>query len=125
MHTLHYVFHILLTGNNITIQLNLKKKKLITERQPTLSLTEFKRLGVLLGVSRIDMMRRGTGRLLWEKNKVRVVSWRCFGYVPRRDREYRGQRMLNMKRWRPQRRFMDAVREVMQQVNILGSDNML
>lgn len=105
-------FHILLTGNNITIQLNLKKEKLITERQPTLSLTEFKRLGVLLGVSRIDMMRRGTG-------------WRCFGYVPRRDRGYRGQRMLNMKRGRPQRRFMDAVREVMQQVNILGSDNML
>lgn len=70
MHTLHYVFHILLTGNNITIQLNLKKKKLITECQPTLSLTEFKRLGVLLGVSRIDMMRRGTGRLLWKKIKL-------------------------------------------------------
>lgn len=82
-------------------------------------------LGVLLGGNRIDMMRRGTGRLLWKKKKVRMVSWRCFGYVPRRDSGYRGQRMLNMERGRPQRRFMDAVREVMQQVNIRGSDNML
>lgn len=51
-----------------------------------------------------------------------------FGRVQRRESEYSGQRMMRMefsdrrKRERPQRRFMDVVKEDMQRVGVTEED---
>ncbi|PME06485.1 hypothetical protein A8A06_13560 [Escherichia coli] len=85
-----------------------------------------------LGVTRMDRIRneyiRGTAHVEKFGDKVREARLRWFGHVQRRDSGYIGQRMLKMelpgrrRRGRPQRRFMDVVKEDMQRVGVREED---
>ncbi|KAK3530942.1 hypothetical protein QTP70_006501 [Hemibagrus guttatus] len=90
-------------------------------QESELEVAELKMLRFSLGVTRLDRIRneyiRGTahdGRL---GDKVREARLRWFGHVQRRDSEYIGRRMLDMKlpgrrqRGRPKRRYMNGINE--------------
>ena len=60
--------------------------------------------------------------------KIREGRLRWYGHVMRRDQEYVGRKMMEMespgkrRRGRPKRRFLDAVKEDMQEVGVKETD---
>lgn len=82
-----------------------------------------------LGVSSKDRIRnnyiRGTGKVGLLGGKVREVRLGWFDHVLRSDVQYIGRRLLRTelpgkrKRGRIKRRFMDEVREGMQEVGVI------
>ncbi|KAK3521497.1 hypothetical protein QTP70_013319 [Hemibagrus guttatus] len=85
-----------------------------------------------LGVTRLDRIRneyiRGTAHVGRLGDKVREARLRWFGHVQRRESEYIGRRMLDMKlpgrrqRGRPKRRYMDVINEDMKLVGARVED---
>ncbi|KAI5107698.1 U6 snRNA-associated Sm-like protein LSm6 isoform X1 [Silurus meridionalis] len=97
----------------------------LSKRQEAeLEVAELKMLRFSLGVTTMYRIRnefiRGTAPVGRFGDKVREVRLRWFGHVQRRDMGYISRRMLRMeppgrrKRGRPKRRFMDVVKEDMQ-----------
>ncbi|KAI5627956.1 hypothetical protein C0J50_3222 [Silurus asotus] len=97
----------------------------LSKRQEVeLEVAELKMMRFSMGVTTMDKIRnefiRGTAHVGRFGDKVREVRLGWFGHVQRRDMNYIGRRMLRMeppgrrKRGRPRRRFMDVVREDMQ-----------
>ena len=87
---------------------------------------------VFYGVTRIDKIRneyiRSTIKVEWLGMKMREGRLRWYGHVMRRDKEYVGRRMMEMelpqkrKRGRPKRRFLNLVKENMQEVGVKETD---
>ena len=79
-----------------------------------------------MGVMRKDKIKndyiRGTVKVERLGIKMREGRLRWYGHVMRRDQEYVGRKMMEMelpgkrKRGRPQRRFLDVVKEDMGEV---------
>ena len=71
---------------------------------------------------------RGAAQVGRFEEKTREARLRWFGHVRRKDDGYIGRRMLRMelpgkrKRGRPKRRFMDAVREDMAEIEVTEED---
>ena len=71
---------------------------------------------------------RGAAQVGRFEEKTREARLRWFGHVRRKDDGYIGRRMLRMelpgkrKRGRPKRRFMDAVREDMAEIEVMEED---
>ncbi|KAK3523476.1 hypothetical protein QTP86_033588 [Hemibagrus guttatus] len=88
-------------------------------QESELEVAELKMLRFSLGVTRLDRIRneyiRGTAHVGRLGDKVREARLRWFGHVQRRESEYIGRRMLDMKlpgrrqRGRPKRRYMDVI----------------
>ncbi|KAK3547417.1 hypothetical protein QTP86_018916, partial [Hemibagrus guttatus] len=97
-----------------------------------LEVAELKMLRFSLGVIRLDRIRneyiRGTAPVGRLGDKVREARLRWFGHVQRRESEYIGRRMLDMKlpgrrqRGRPKRRYMDGINEDMKLVGASVED---
>ncbi|KAK3557122.1 hypothetical protein QTP70_024640, partial [Hemibagrus guttatus] len=106
---------------------SLKKRQ-----ESELEVAELKMLRFSLGVTRLDRIRneyiRGTAHVGHLGNKVREARLRWFGHVQRRESEYIGRRMLDMKlpgrrqRGRPKRRYMDGINEDMKLVGARVED---
>ena len=105
----------------------------LTKRQEAeLEVAELKMLRCSLGVTRMDKIRneyiRGTAQVGKFGEKTREARLRWYGHVRRKDDGYIGRRMLRMelpgkrKRGRPKRRFMDAVKEDMAEVEVTEED---
>ncbi|KAK3542112.1 hypothetical protein QTP86_015540, partial [Hemibagrus guttatus] len=87
-------------------------------QESELEVAELKMLRFSLGVTRLDRIRneyiRGTAHVGRLGDKVREARLRWFGHVQRREREYIGRRMLDMKlpgrrqRGRPKRRALPS-----------------
>ena len=87
---------------------------------------------VLIRIDNIGKIRnayiRGTAQVGRFGEKTREARLRWCGHVLRKDYEYIGRRLLLMelsgqrKRGRPKRRFMDAVREDMAEVEVTEED---
>ena len=102
----------------------------LTKRQEAeMEVAELKMLRFSLGVTRMDKIRNeyigGTAQVgrFGEKTREARLTW--YGHVLRKDD---GKRMLRMelpgkrKRERPKRRFMDVVKEVMAEVEVMEED---
>jgi len=97
-----------------------------------LEVAELKMLRYSLGVTRMDKIRnqyiRGTAHVGSLGAKIREARLRWFGHVLRRETEYIGRRMLEMdlpgrrRRGRPKRRYMDAVKEDLNEVGASVED---
>ena len=104
-----------------------------TKRQEAeMEVAELKMLRFSLGVTRMDKIRneyiRGTAQVGRFGEKTREGRLRLYGHVMRKDDGYIGRRMLRMelpgkrKRGRPKRRFMDVVKEDMDEVEVKEED---
>ncbi|KAK3508146.1 hypothetical protein QTP70_015345 [Hemibagrus guttatus] len=101
-------------------------------QESELEVAELKMLRFSLGVTRLDRIRneyiRGTAHVGRLGDKVREARLRWFGHVQRRESEYIGRRMLDMKlpgrrqRGRPKRRYMDGINEDMKIVGARVED---
>ncbi|KAK3548966.1 hypothetical protein QTP70_022654, partial [Hemibagrus guttatus] len=101
-------------------------------QESELEVAELKMLRFALGVTRLDRIRneyiRGTAHVGRLGDKVREARLRWFGHVQRRESEYIGRRMLDMKlpgrrqRERPKRRYMDGINEDMKLVGARVED---
>ncbi|KAK3512226.1 hypothetical protein QTP70_001101 [Hemibagrus guttatus] len=101
-------------------------------QEAELEVAELKMLRFSLGVTRLDRIRneyiRGTAHVGRLGDKVREARLRWFGHVQRRESEYIGRRMLDMKlpgrrqRGRPKRRYMDVINEDMKLVGARVED---
>ncbi|KAK3506251.1 hypothetical protein QTP70_033602, partial [Hemibagrus guttatus] len=101
-------------------------------QESELEVAELKMLRFSLGVTRLDRIRneyiRGTAHVGRLGDKVREARLRWFGHVQRRESEYIGRRMLDMKlpgrrqRGRPKRRYMDGINEDMKLVGARVED---
>ena len=86
-----------------------------------------KMLGFSLGVTRMDKIR-GTAQVGRFGEKTREARLRWYGHVWRTDDRYIVRRMLRAelprkrKRGRAKRRFMDAVREDVAEVEVTEED---
>ena len=97
-----------------------------------LEVAELKMLRFALGVTRKDKIRnehiRGTGKVKRLGDKLREARLRWYGHVKRRDAQHVCQRVLRMRlpgkrrRGRPKRRYMDAVKEDMEEVGAVEED---
>ena len=97
-----------------------------------MEVAEMKMLRFAMGVTRKDKIRneyiRGTVQVQRLEVKMREgrVSW--YGHVMRRDQEYVGRNMMEMellgkrKRGRPKRRFLDVVKEDMEEIGAKETD---
>ena len=105
----------------------------VTKKQvEEMEVAEMKMLRFAMGVSRKDKIRneyiRGTVKVKRLEMKMREGRLRWYGYVMRRDQEYVGRRMIEMevlgkrKRARPKGRFLDVVKEDMQEVGAKETD---
>ena len=105
----------------------------LTKRQEAeMEVAELKMLRFSLGVTRMDKIRneyiRGTAQVGKFGEKTREARLRWYGHLRRKDDGYIGRRMLRMelpgkrKRGRPQRRFMDVVKEDMAEVEVTEED---
>ena len=105
----------------------------LTKRQGAeMEVAELKMLRFPLGVTRMNKTRneyiRGTAQVgrFGEKTREARLRWYC--HVRRKDDGYIGRRILRMelpgkrKRGRPKRRFMDAVKEDMAEVEVTQED---
>ncbi|KAK3569126.1 hypothetical protein QTP86_024493 [Hemibagrus guttatus] len=101
-------------------------------QESELEVAELKMLRFSLGVTRLDRIRneyiRGTVHVGRLGDKVREARLRWFGHVQRRESEYIGRRMLDMKlpgrrqRGRLKRRYMDVINEAMKLVGARVED---
>ena len=92
-----------------------------------MEVTELKMMRWVLGVTSLDKIRsdyiRGTGRITKIGKKVRSARLRWFSHVKRREGCV-GKRVLKMKipgnrrRGRPARRWMDVIREDMEELGL-------
>ena len=93
---------------------------------------EMKMLRFAMGVTRKDKIRnqyiRGTVKVERLGMKLREGRLRWYGHVMRKDQEYVGRKMMEMelpgkrKRGRPKRRFLDVVKEDMEEVGAKETD---
>ena len=99
----------------------------ITKKQvEEIEVTEMKMLRFAMGVTRKDKIKneyiRGTVKVEWLGMKMRERRLRWYGHVMRRDKGYVGRKVIEMelpgkrKRGRPKRRFLNLVKEDMQEV---------
>ena len=99
----------------------------VTKKQvEEMEVAEIKMLRFAMGVTRKDKIIneyiRGTVKVEWLGMKMREGRLRWYGHVMRRDQEYAGRRMIEMelpgnrRRRRPRRRFLDVVKEDMEEV---------
>ncbi|KAK3514971.1 hypothetical protein QTP70_000740 [Hemibagrus guttatus] len=101
-------------------------------QESELEVAELKMLRFSLGVTRLHRIRneyiRGTAHVGRLGDKVREARLRWFGHVQRRESEYIGRRMLDMKlpgrrqRERPKRRYIDGINEDMKLVGARVED---
>ena len=99
----------------------------VTKKQvEEMEVAEIKMLRFAMGVTRKDKIRnehiRSTVKVERLGMKMREGRLRWYGHVMRRDQEYVGRKMMEMelpgkrKRGRPKRRFLDVVKEDMEEV---------
>ena len=100
----------------------------VTKKQvEDMEVAEMKMLKFAMGVMRKDKIRneyiRGTVKVKRLEMKMKEGRLRWYGHVMRRDQEYVGRKMMEMKlpgkrkRGRPKRRFLDVVKEDMGKVD--------
>ena len=105
----------------------------VTKKQvEEMEVAEMKMLRFAMGVTRKDKIRnehiRSTVKVEQLGMKMREGRLRWYGHVMRRDQEYVGKKMMEMelagkrKRGRPNRRFLDALKEDMREVGVKKSD---
>ena len=105
----------------------------VTKKQvEEMEVAEMKMLRFAMGVTRKDKIRnehiRSTVKVEQLGMKMREGRLRWYGHVMRRDQEYVGRKMIEMellgkrRRGRPKRRFLDAVKEDMQEVGVKETD---
>ena len=105
----------------------------VTKKQvEEMEVAEMKMLMFAMGVTRKDKIRnehiRSTVKVEWLGMKMREGRLRWYGHVMRRDQEYVGRKMMEMelagktKRGRPKRRFLDMVKEDMEEVGAKEMD---
>ena len=105
----------------------------VTKKQvEEMEVAEMKMLRFAMGVTRKDKIRnehiRNTVKVEQLEMKMREGRLRWYGHVMRRDQEYVGRKMMEMKlpgkrrRGRPKRRFLDVVKEDMEEVNAKETD---
>ena len=94
-----------------------------------MEVAEMKMLRFAMGVMRKDKIRNeSTVKVEQLGMKMREGRLRWYGHVMRRDQEYVGRKMMEMelpgkrRRGRPKRRFLDAVKEDMQEVDVKETD---
>ena len=93
---------------------------------------EMKMLRFAMGVTRKDKIRneyiRGTVKVEWLGMKIREGSLRWYKHVMRRDQEHVRRRVIEMelpgkrKSGRPKRRFLDVVKEDVEEVGAREKD---
>ena len=99
---------------------------IIKKQVEEMEVAEMKMLRFAMGVTRKDKIRneyiRGAVKVEQLGMKMREGRLRWYGHVMRRDQEYVGRKMMEMvllgkrKRGRPKRRFLDVVKEDMEEV---------
>ena len=105
----------------------------VTKKQvEEMEVAEMKMLRFTMGVTRKDKIRneyiRSTVKVERLGMKMREGRLRWYGHVMRRDQEYIGRKMMEMKlpgkrrRGRPKRRFLDVVKEDMKEVGVKEMD---
>ena len=105
----------------------------VTKKQvEEMEVAEMKMLRFAMGVTRKDKIRnehiRSTVKVERLRMKIREGRLRWYGHVMRRDQEYVGRKMMEMelpgkrKRGRPKRRFLDVVKEDMEEVGAKETD---
>ena len=105
----------------------------VTKKQvKEMEVAEMKRLRFVMGVTRKDKIRneyiKGTVTVERLGMKMREGRLRRYGHVMKRDQDYVGRKMMeiklpeNRKRGRPKRRFLDIVREGMGEVGAKETD---
>ena len=105
----------------------------VTKKQvEEMEVTEMKMLRFAMGATRKDKIRnkyiRSTIKVERLGMKMREGRLRWYGHVMRRDQEYVGRKMMEMKllgkrkRGRPKRRFLDVVKEDMGEVGAKETD---
>ena len=105
----------------------------VTKKQvEEMEVAEMKMLRLAMGVTRKDKIRnhhiRSTVKVEQLGMKMREGRLRWYGHVMRRDQEYVGRKMMEMelpkkrKRGRPNRRFLDVVKEDMEEVGAKATD---
>ena len=105
----------------------------VTKKQvKDMEVAEMKMLRFAMGVTRKDMIRneyiRGTVKVERLGMKMREGRLRWYGHVMRRDKEYVGRKIIEMellgkrKRGRPKRRFLNQMKEDMQEVGVKETD---
>lgn len=97
-------------------------------QEEKMNVAEMKMLRWMCGVTRLDKIRndriRGTVKVTKISKKIQERRLQWYGHVKRRDAEYVGNRVLEMRvdgtrgRGRPKRRWMDGVREDMEEKNL-------
>ena len=105
----------------------------VTKKQvEEIEVAEMKMLRFAMGVTRKDKIRnehiRSTVKVERLGMKMREGRLRWYGHVMRRDQEYVGRKMMEMelpgkrKRGRPKRRFLDVVKEDVEEVGAKETD---
>ena len=102
----------------------------VTKKQvEEMEVAEMKMLRFAMGVTKKDKIRNEHIRSVEQLGmKMREGRLRWYGQVMRRDQEYVGRKMLEMKlpgkrrRGRPKKRFLDAVKEDMREVSVKETD---
>ena len=100
---------------------------MVTKKQVVeMEVAEMKMLRFTMEVTRKDKIRneyiRGTVKVEWLRMKMREGRLQWYGHVMRRDQEYVGRKIMEMellgkrKRGRPKRRFLDIVKEDMEEL---------
>ena len=105
----------------------------VTKKQvKEMEVAEMKMLRFAMGVTSKDKIRneyiRDTVKVKRLEMKMRERRLRWYGHVMRRDKEYVGRKMIEMKlpgqrkRGRPKRRFLNLVKDDMQEVGAKETD---
>ena len=105
----------------------------VTKKQvEEMEVAEMKMLRFAMGVTRKDKIRnehiRNTVKVERLEMKMREDRLSWYGHVMRRDQEYVERKMMEMelpgkrRRGRPKRRFLDVVKEDMEEVGVKETD---
>ena len=104
----------------------------VTKKQvEEMEVAEMKMLRFAMGVMRKDKIRnehiRSTVKVEWLGMKMREGRLRWYGHVMRRDQECVERKMMEMelpgkRRGRPKRRFLDVVKEDIEEVGAKETD---
>ena len=99
----------------------------VTKKQvEEMEVAEMKMLRFAMGVTRKDKIRNEHIRSTVKVEQLGMKMW--YGHVMRRDQEYVGRKITEMelpgkrRRGRPKRRFLDAVKEDMEEVGVKETD---